>query len=140
MPAKYPLSEVCRAAATPRGLKLGQKRCLEKLREHFDTDPECRTFAVALLRALTPDDFCAIEQLRDERPSSPTFGTLEDYDIYAVRLHSDFLAKYEVQGKTTWYVKLTMRADGDRPVFCVSMHRLERLERRRAGGWLSPEW
>ncbi len=137
MPPKHDLATVAAAAASRGGLQLGKSKALDELKNTcFDTDAECYAFARDVLRALTPADY--IDN------GSPTIvgpqGQVDDFDSYAVRLDAALLARHGLTTETTWYVKLTLRMQGQQKVFCLSIHRLQSLERRRVGGWLAPEW
>ena len=119
------------------GLRLGRTKALDPLKEDcFDTDAECNAFGRDVLKALTPSDYID----NDSPPIVGPQGQVDDFDSYAVRLTPVLLTKHGLTKETTWYVKLTLRTQGTRNVFCLSLHRLKSLEKRRTGGWLRPEW
>lgn len=138
MRPRFALEGVRATARTKRGLKLGFRKCLFELHELFDTDSECYRFARDVLDVLSPDDFIGSVPIPDMRATSN--GEPEDYDAYAVRLPDRLLERHGIAGRTTWYVKLTLRTEGEDQVFCLSLHKLRRPEPRRVGGCLHPEW
>jgi hypothetical protein len=104
----------------------------------FDTLPECVAFARDVLLSLNESDFLRSVPIPNTSLSAPDPGMIESFDEYAVRLSPAVLARHHLTSQTTWYLKLVLRNAG-MPVFCLSLHRLERAARCR-GGLLRPEW
>lgn len=143
----HDLNDLRAAAVTPGRLMLGGKACYDRLLGKIDpkegvfsTVPEAKAFAVDVLLALQPGDFCESLQIPDTSRRPATYGRIEDYDVYGVQLSAELLQKHGLTTESTWYVKLTLRKDanGNR-LFCLSLHRLEH-PMQRVSGWLRPAW
>jgi len=121
--AKYELQRVQDAARDDR-ISLDERRARDELGYLFRTTAEGYAFAVEVLLALRPSDYCETVSL-----GPPHDGA---YDVYGVRL-----ARPELPA--CWYLKFKLE-DGlyGENVFFVSIHPLNK-PMHRIGGLLKPE-
>jgi hypothetical protein len=125
---RFSLEEVKEAAREDR-LRLGGSRCQEHLLQVLSTLLECREFAASVAQELSEGDYSQTVEVGSDA-----------YDEYGVRLPEALLERFGLEGRATWYVKLTLRRErGGTTLFFLSLHALERPMHRR-GGTLQPGW